>query len=167
MRYIQGMKRLSRWLVVPALVLLATGCSSVVDDVTLGDRVTAQAAKPPPPRPAPAPAPPPPASDPPVAAYVPPQIKPRPPVISKNLEPAKLIGLTYEDTENAVGKPNDIREEPPATVWRYQTEDCLVDVFFYMDLATKQFRAVAYDVKPAKKTADAQRVCAQMAKPRT
>ena len=77
------------------------------------------------------------------------------------------MGLTYDDTEAVAGKPAEMREEPPATVWRYQTDDCVIDVFFYMDLATKQFRAVAYDVKPAKKTADAQRICAQLAKPRT
>lgn len=134
--------------------------------MTLGDRVTATsapAAHPPAPRPAPAP----PANDPPAIAYVPPARAPVKPAIAKSLEPAKLMGLTYDDTEAAVGKPAETREEPPATVWRYQTEDCVIDVFFYMDLATKQFRAVAYDVKPARKTADAQRTCAQLAKPRT
>lgn len=159
------MERRIRWLIVPALVLLAAGCSTM-DDMTLGDRVTATSARPAQPtapRPAPAPA----ASDPPAIAYAPPARAPVKPVITKNLEPAKLMGLTYDDTEAAAGKPVETREEPPATVWRYQTEDCVIDVFFYMDLATKQFRAVAYDVKPAKKTADAQRICAQLAKPRT
>jgi len=158
------MERRIRWLVIPALALLAAGCSTV-DDVTLGDRVSAKAvptARPPAPQPPPAA----PANDPPVAAVAPPvRVPVKPPM--KNLEPAKLMGLTYEDTEAAAGKPVATREEPPATVWRYQTEDCVVDVFFYMDLATKQFRAVSYDVKPSKKTADAQRTCAQLAKPRT
>ena len=157
------MKRRIRWLVIPTLALLA-GCSTV-DDMTLGDRVGAKAAPAARP-PAPAPAPAAPATDPPVAAVVPPVRAPVKPPVMKNLEPAKLMGLTYEDAEAAAGKPAATREEPPATVWRYQTEDCVVDVFFYMDLATKQFRAVSYDVKPSKKTADAQRVCAQLAKPR-
>ena len=159
------MERRVRWLIVPALALLAAGCSTI-DDMTLGDRVTATSARPAHP-PAPRPAPAQPASDPPAIAYAPPARAPVKPTIVKNLEPAKLMGLTYDDTEAAIGKPAETREEPPATVWRYQTEDCVIDVFFYMDLATKQFRAVAYDVKPAKKTADAQRVCAQLAKPRT
>lgn len=155
------MKRRIRWLAIPALALLA-GCSTV-DDMTLGDRVSAKAA--PAARP-PAPAPAAPVTDPPVATAVPPVRPPVKPPLMKSLEPAKLMGLTYEDAETAAGKPAAMREEPPATVWRYQTEDCVVDVFFYMDLATKQFRAVSYDVKPSKKTADAQRICAQLAKPR-
>lgn len=166
MRNGEAMERRVRWLIVPALVLLAAGCSTV-DDMTLGDRVTATsapAAHPSTPRSAPAP----PANDPPAIAYVPPARAPvKPPIATKNLEPAKLMGLTFDDAEAAAGKPADTREEPPATVWRYQTDDCMIDVFFYMDLATKQFRAVAYDVKPTKKTADAQRICAQLAKPRT
>ncbi|MHB1216583.1 MAG: hypothetical protein ACYC1L_00095 [Alphaproteobacteria bacterium] len=166
MRNIEAMERRARWLIVPALALLAAGCSTV-DDMTLGDRVAATSAPtahPPAPRPAPAP----PANDPPAVAYAPPARAPvKPPIATKNLEPAKLMGLTYDDTEAAAGKPAEMRDEPPATVWRYQTDDCVIDVFFYMDLATKQFRAVAYDVRPAKKTADAQRICAQLAKPRT
>lgn len=166
LRNIEAMKRRARWLIVPALVLLVAGCSTI-DDMTLGDRMTATSARsappPAPPRPAPAPV----ANDPPAVAYAPPARAPVKPALTKNLEPAKLMGLSYDDTEAAAGKPAETREEPPATVWRYQTEDCVIDVFFYMDLATKQFRAVAYDVKPAKKTADAQRICAQLAKPRT
>jgi hypothetical protein len=165
LRIIKAMKRRVRWLIVPAVILLVAGCSTI-DDMTLGDRMTATKARTAPP-PAPRPEPAPPANDPPAVAYVPPARAPAKPPIAKNLEPAKLMGLTYEDTEAAAGKPADTRDEPPATVWRYQTEDCVIDVFFYMDLATKQFRAVAYDVKPAKKTADAQRICAQLAKPRT
>jgi hypothetical protein len=167
LRNIEAMERRARWLIVPALALLAAGCSTV-DDMTLGDRVTATSAPASRPPPTPRPAPTTPASDPPAVAYAPSARAPvKPPVAMKSLEPTKLMGLTYEDTEAAAGRPAETREEPPATVWRYQTEDCIIDVFFYMDLATKQFRAVAYDVKPAKKTADAQRICAQLAKPRT
>lgn len=159
------MERRIRWLVIPALALLAASCSTV-DDMTLGDRVSvksAPAAHPPPPRPQPPAAPETDSS----TASLPPSRAPAKPPVMKTLEPAKLMGLTYEDAETAAGKPAATREEPPATVWRYQTEECVVDVFFYMDLATKQFRAVSYDVKPSKKTADAQRTCAQLAKPRT
>lgn len=164
MRNGEAMERRLRWLILPALVFLAAGCSTV-DDMTLGDRVTAASAPDAPPAPRPAPAPPP--NDPPAIAYMPAGRAPVKPPAAKNLEPAKLMGLSYVDTEAAAGKPIETREEPPATVWRYQTDECVIDVFFYMDLATKQFRAVAYDVQPAKKTADAQRVCAQLAKQKT
>lgn len=159
------MERRLGLLIVPAFVLVAAGCSTV-DDMTLGDRVTATSA-PTAQAPAPRPAPAPPVSDSPAVASVPPARPPVKPPAAKSVEPAKLMGLTYEDAEAAAGKPTLTREEPPATVWRYQTDDCVIDVFFYMDMATKQFRAVAYDVKPAKKTAEAQRTCAQLAKPRT
>ena len=163
------MERRARWILVPTLSLLAAGCQTVdgvVSDVTLGDRVQAKAA---PNRPAPNPPPsaPAPATDPPSVSVIPPARAPAKPPPMKTLEPARLMGLNYEDTTASAGKPVETREEPPATVWRYRTEDCVVDVFFYMDLATKQFRALAYDVKPSKKTAEAQRVCAEMAKPKT
>lgn len=159
------MERRVRRILVPALSLLAVGCSTV-DDVTLGDRVQAKAT---PNRPSPAAPPPAPASTPdrPNIVSVPPARAPVKPAPMKTLEPARLMGLNYDDTTVAAGKPIETREEPPATVWRYRTENCVVDVFFYMDLATKQFRALAYDVKPVNKTADARRVCAELAKPKT
>lgn len=162
-------RRLHR-VIVPFLALLAAGCTAIVDDMTLGERVkaTSTSNRHPPPAPQAAPSQPAAATEQPDVAYAPPARAPaKPPAVVKNLEPAKLMGMTYNDAEAAAGKPAEMRDEPPATVWRYRTEDCLVDVFFYMDLATKQFRAVTYNVTPAKKTAEAQRACAQLAKPRT
>ena len=60
-------------------------------------------------------------------------------------DPHRLIGLNYDEATSIAGKPADTRDEPPASVWRYRVEECFVDIYFYMDMGTQQFRALAYD----------------------
>lgn len=61
--------------------------------------------------------------------------------------PESLIGISQEDVQNRFGVASDIRDAAPAKVWEYRSGSCLVDLFFYMDLNTKQFRVLAYDIK--------------------
>jgi len=45
-----------------------------------------------------------------------------------------------------LGTADTLREEPPATVWGYRSATCTLDLFFYMDMESRSFRALAYDV---------------------
>jgi len=66
------------------------------------------------------------------------------------LDPKQLIGLDQTETEKLLGKPDEIREGHPTTVWHYRTVSCTLDLFFYLDLGSRTFRALAYDVNAAK-----------------
>jgi len=76
-------------------------------------------------------------------------LPPARPVAKPNmLDPRILVGLDQVSIEDLIGKPLDIRQEPPATVWRYQGEDCTLAVFFYLDIGSHKLRALAYDIQP-------------------
>ena len=68
------------------------------------------------------------------------------------VDPKILVGLDQVAVEELVGKPLGIYDEPPATVWSYKSEDCTLDVFFYLDIATHKLRALSYDVKTGTKS---------------
>lgn len=70
------------------------------------------------------------------------------------IDPKQLIGLSQAETEHVLGKPDEIKEGHPATVWRYRTASCMLDLFFYLDLGSRTFRALAYDVSAAGRTKD-------------
>ena len=65
------------------------------------------------------------------------------------LVPRKLIGLDQREVTDLLGPAIRTREVPPAVVWEYRLNACALDVFFYMDLTSKRFRALAYDMKSA------------------
>lgn len=96
------------------------------------------------------------ASAPPPAATRPPRERPAPP---PEFDPRRLVGLDKDETVALLGQPASVRDQPPSTVWTYKTRDCALDVFFYMDLATRAFRVLTYDVTTDGKSADARRVC--------
>ena len=45
----------------------------------------------------------------------------------------RLLGLDNDDLSDLLGAPSLEREEPPAMIWQYQTQACVVDVFLYAD----------------------------------
>lgn len=81
-------------------------------------------------------------------ALLPPRPVPKPNV----LDPKNLVGLDQVAVEKLIGKPQDIYEEPPATVWNYRTEECTLDLYFYLDIGTHKMRALSYDVKADSKS---------------
>jgi hypothetical protein len=70
------------------------------------------------------------------------------------LDPKQLIGLSQTETEHMLGRPDEVKEGHPATVWRYRTASCMLDLFFYLDLGSRTFRALAYDVSAAGRATD-------------
>jgi len=46
----------------------------------------------------------------------------------------ELIGLDQPAATRLFGTAAERSEEPPATIWRYKTANCELDLFFYLDL---------------------------------
>ena len=65
------------------------------------------------------------------------------------LVPQKLIGLDQQEVKELLGTATRTREVAPAVVWEYRQKACALDIFFYLDLASQRFRALAYDMKSA------------------
>lgn len=98
------------------------------------------APEPPPPAPTPAPTPLTPA--PPKATRAVPPPPPPAPVPAPDL---KVVGLSQEEIQSLLGQPSAMAERPPAKVWQYRAESCVVDIYFYLDVGRNAFYALHYD----------------------
>lgn len=65
------------------------------------------------------------------------------------LVPQRLIGLDQREVTDLLGPAIRAREVSPAVVWEYRLSTCALDIFFYLDLASQRFRALAYDMRSA------------------
>jgi len=103
-------------------------------------------------------------SQPPVAVVTPPPApprpsrKPNPPAIqppidpplaepAESIDPDRVIGLDEIDAASWLGEPSQRNDAPPATIWRYLTRECQIDVYFYLDLQRGAMRALHYEVR--------------------
>jgi hypothetical protein len=59
----------------------------------------------------------------------------------------ELIGLDQPAATRLFGPAPERSEEPPATVWRYKSASCELDLFFYLDLRSGQMRTLHYALK--------------------
>lgn len=98
-----------------------------------------------------------------VAPSAKPVAKPKPTVAPRpakpSLEPQALVGLGEDEVNRMLGKPQELRNDPPAMVWQYAAGECRLDLFFYLDLKSQDFRALAYSFDPKSNTDGAKRVC--------
>jgi hypothetical protein len=44
---------------------------------------------------------------------------------------SQLVGLGDRDLTAALGEPNHIRHDDPATVWQYSADNCIIDFYLY------------------------------------
>ena len=146
-----------------ATVLLASGCT--IQSPTPAPRVEAAKAEEAPPakEEAPvlafaAPAPPPPAAEP----------KPAAAAVARmttavetplNDDPSQVMGLEPAALESLLGQPEFKRVEPPAEVWQYRGEACVLDVILYTEGAAGPFRVTYYEIRGAAADASAKRRC--------
>lgn len=69
-------------------------------------------------------------------------------VVTRDLEAVpraadvNVIGLSPEETEALLGIPRSKRDEAPAKVWRYAASDCVVDIYFYLDVTKDRLSAL-------------------------
>src|SRR5262249_41803473 len=103
------------------------------------------------------PVPPVPASDPGLATEIAPsaaspeevaKVEPTPPRAPLKLKAENLIGLDQPATAALLGQPGERSEAPPATIWRYTSRSCQLEIYFYLDLKSQVMRALHYEVKP-------------------
>ena len=59
----------------------------------------------------------------------------------------ELIGLDQSGALRLLGPATEKSDEPPATVWRYKTASCELDLFFYLDLRSGRMRTLHYSFK--------------------
>ena len=59
----------------------------------------------------------------------------------------ELIGLDQSGAMRLLGPATEKSDEPPATVWRYKTASCELDLFFYLDLRSGRMRTLHFSFK--------------------
>lgn len=91
-----------------------------------------------------------------------PEAKPKPPPPpppKPSMEPQTLVGLGEEEVTRMLGEPREVRNDPPAMVWNYAVNECRLDLFFYLDLKSQDFRALAYNFEPNTTSDGAKKAC--------
>ncbi len=46
-------------------------------------------------------------------------------------DPRRLVGLSAEELQKMLGRPDFKRRDPPAQLWQYRKDGCMLDVFLY------------------------------------
>jgi hypothetical protein len=72
---------------------------------------------------------------------------------------SKLIGLDQPAATHLFGAATEQSEAPPATVWRYRSASCELDLFFYLDLRSGKMRTLHYTFKGDAVDPAQQQVC--------
>ena len=152
-----------------AAALVAAGCSVLMAAACVQTQAPvvspAAAIFDEPPRPAPAPPHPARKPAPPTLAALP--ALPAPPgVLEREPQPSldtlsfdKLQGLDQRETAAFLGEPAQRAEAPPAVLWRYASHDCALDVYFYLDLQSREMRVLHYEVRNTDGTDRSQQKC--------
>lgn len=60
---------------------------------------------------------------------------------------SELIGLDQPAATRLFGSATEQSEEPPATVWRYKTATCELDLLFYLDVRSGRMRTLHYRLR--------------------
>jgi len=61
--------------------------------------------------------------------------------------PERLAGLTGTEVSALLGPPGFVRRDPPAEVWQYRTESCVLDLFLYADGADLPLRVDYFEFR--------------------
>jgi hypothetical protein len=99
---------------------------------------------------------------PPAPETLPPAPKPKPVAAVRpppEVTVAQLIGLRLEEATSLLGKPNLRTEMPPAKVFAYHGKTCTLNLFFYLDLKTDEYRSLTYVVKGDDQSEPAKQRC--------
>ena len=82
-----------------------------------------------------------------LAALPGPPARPEPPPSTETPDFDKLQGLDEAQTAAFLGEPAQRAEAPPAVLWRYASRTCALDVYFYLDLQSREMRVLHYEVR--------------------
>lgn len=84
-----------------------------------------------------------------IGATVPPAYVPAPPEPEEPASPDELRGQTEIQVMNVLGSPVSTRAEGTGTIWNYRLDGCRLDVYFFLDVADNQRRALSYELTAA------------------
>jgi hypothetical protein len=70
----------------------------------------------------------------------------RPEPIRPAFNPDRLIGLTEEQTEAALGQPGRVEERPPSRTLHYAQGRCVLRLHLFMEMTSRSFRTLSYDL---------------------
>jgi outer membrane biosynthesis protein TonB len=59
----------------------------------------------------------------------------------------ELIGLDQQAATRLFGTAAERSEKPPATIWRWRSATCELDLYFYLDLRSGRMRSLHYAFK--------------------
>ncbi len=62
------------------------------------------------------------------------------------LDPATLVGMSERDMVQLLGQPVWTEEIPPAKTWQYGNARCRLRVFLFMEMTTRDFRTLSYEL---------------------
>lgn len=82
-----------------------------------------------------------------------------PPLPALAIDAAELIGLDQPGIESVLGAPSLRQDAAPAKIWWYGAGECMLSVFFYLDLKDQRFRAVSYEFTGEDGGTDGERRC--------
>ena len=91
-----------------------------------------------------------------------PPVKPVPPPRDSDDVPAGLAGVVGYDQDavrNLLGEPIWVEEIPPALSWQYASDECVLRVLFFMEVTTRNFRVLSYDVTSDDDATDVDQRC--------
>jgi hypothetical protein len=83
-------------------------------------------------------------------APAPPAAQPSPPEPLPEASPLpeiKLVGMSRGDAALLLGAPAEERDAAPAKIWKFSAGECVVDVYFYLDVKRNDFYALHYNVQ--------------------
>lgn len=70
-----------------------------------------------------------------------------------------VVGYSELEVRELLGDPAWIEEVPPALSWQYSANDCVLKVFFFMEMATRDFRVLSYDLSSTEDGVDVDERC--------
>lgn len=65
--------------------------------------------------------------------------------VATDVNAERILGLDAGALRRSLGTPQAQLDFPPARVWRYAAASCTFDVYFYMDVKSREFRVLHYE----------------------
>lgn len=63
-----------------------------------------------------------------------------------------IIGESENGVKALFGAPHDVVPKFPGHIWKYATDVCDMDIFFYLDIASDTYRVLTLDITPETET---------------
>ena len=70
-----------------------------------------------------------------------------------------LVGAAEPDVAMVLGEPDWFEDVPPARMWQYASTNCVVRLYFFMELSTRNFRVLSYELESGHDGDDAEQQC--------